>query len=116
MILHKGYKKLFLAILFEIFSTTMLVLSNGFTRILPSVLAVIGYAICFYIMTYVFRIIKMGVAYAIWSGMGIVAINVIGIFAFHTPVTGGRFIGIWFIVAGIIITHLNESNSVVNKL
>lgn len=108
MILNNEYKKLVVAILFEIFATTMLVLSNGFSKVLPSVLSVLGYAICFYIMTYVFRTIKMGVAYAIWSGIGIVAINLIGIFAFHTPITGGRFMGMWFIVAGVVVSHIND--------
>ena len=116
MVLNNGYKKLCVAIVFEIFATTMLVLSNGFSKWLPSVLTVLGYAICFYIMTYVFRTIKMGVAYALWSGVGIVAINLIGIFAFHTPITGGRFMGMWFIVAGVVVSHITEKRPAVSKL
>lgn len=68
MTLRKTYMKLALAILFEIFATTMLVLSEGFTRILPSILSIIGYGLCYYILTYVFRRMHLGVAYAIWCG------------------------------------------------
>ncbi|HGW2941555.1 TPA: multidrug efflux SMR transporter [Citrobacter freundii] len=95
--------KLALAILFEIFATTMLVLSEGFTRILPSILSIIGYGLCYYILTYVFRRMHLGVAYAIWSGVGIVAVNIIGVLNFGYSISGGHLLGMWLIVAELLL-------------
>lgn len=107
MTLRKAYVKLGLAILLEIFATSMLVLSQGFTHIFPSLFAIAGYGACYYVLTYVFRSMHLGVAYAIWSGVGIVAVNLIGIFIFGTPICGTRLTGMWFIVAGVIIVNLS---------
>lgn len=107
MTLRKTYMKLALAILFEIFATTMLVLSEGFTRILPSVLAIIGYGLCYYILTYVFRRMHLGVAYAIWSGVGIVAVNIIGMLNFGHSISGSHLLGMWLIVAGVIVINFS---------
>ncbi len=107
MTLRKTYMKLALAILFEIFVTTMLVLSEGFTRILPSILSIIGYGLCYYILTYVFRRMHLGVAYAIWSGVGIVAVNIIGVLNFGYSISGGHLLGMWLIVAGVIVINFS---------
>lgn len=116
MTLRKAYIKLGLAILLEIFSTTMLVSSEGFTRIVPSFLAIVGYGACYYVLTYVFRSMHLGVAYAIWSGVGIVAINIIDMVIFGTPISGNRLTGMWFIVAGVIIVNFSAKYKVMEKI
>ena len=92
---------LFLAIVFEIVSTTLLKLSNGFSVLLPSVGAVVGYILCFYFLSLAFKTIDISIAYAVWGAVGIVLITLIGIFFFHENVS---FLKILFIALIIIST------------
>lgn len=92
---------LFLAIVFETVSTTLLKLSNGFSVILPSVGMVVGYIMCFYFLSLAFKTIDISIAYAVWGAVGIVLITLIGIFFFHENVS---FLKILFIALIIIST------------
>lgn len=92
---------LFLAIVFETASTTLLKLSNGFSVILPSVGTVVGYILCFYFLSLAFKTIDISIAYAVWGAVGIVLITLIGIFFFHENVS---FLKILFIALIIIST------------
>jgi len=69
---------LFFAILSEVIATTALKLSDGFTRIVPSVIVVIGYCFSFYLLSISLKVIPIGLAYAIWSGVGIVLTVIAG--------------------------------------
>ena len=69
---------LFFAILSEVIATTALKLSDGFTRIVPSVIVVIGYCVSFYLLSISLKVIPIGLAYAIWSGVGIVLTVIAG--------------------------------------
>ena len=73
---------LFIAITGEVVGTSALKASEGFTRLVPSVVTVIGFAIAFYFLALTLKTIPIGIAYAIWSGVGIIMISVIGYFFF----------------------------------
>ena len=92
---------LFLAIVFETVSTTLLKLSNGISVILPSIGTVVGYILCFYFLSLAFKTIDISIAYAVWGAVGIVLITLIGIFFFHENVS---FLKILFIALIIIST------------
>ena len=92
---------LFLAIVFETASTTLLKLSNGFSVLLPSVGTVVGYILCFYFLSLAFKTIDISIAYAVWGAVGIVLITLIGIFFFHENIS---FLKILFIALIIIST------------
>lgn len=99
-----------LAIGAEIIATTALKTSDGFTRLWPSTLAATGYAIAFYFLALTLRTIPVGVAYAIWSGVGIIAIAVIGAVWFQQHLNNAGLIGIGLIVAGVVVLQLFSGN------
>jgi len=97
---------LFFAILSEVIATTALKLSDGFTRIVPSVIVVIGYGASFYLLSISLQVIPIGLAYAIWSGVGIVLTVIAGILIWRESLDWARVIGIIFIILGILIINL----------
>ncbi|ATA24646.1 hypothetical protein BIY26_06260 [Brenneria goodwinii] len=97
---------LFIAVITEIFATTMLILSDGISLAIPAVLATIGYAASYYTLTLALQKIPMGLAYAIWSGIGILATNFIGKFLFNQTLQTGSIIGMWLIIIGVLIINL----------
>lgn len=99
-----------LAIAAEIVATTALKTSDGFTRLWPSALAASGYAVAFYFLALTLRTIPVGVAYAIWSGVGIIAITIIGTIWFHQHLNNASLIGIGLIVAGVLVVQLFSGN------
>ena len=97
---------LFFAILSEVIATTALKLSDGFTKILPSVIVIIGYGASFYLLSISLKVIPIGLAYAIWSGVGIVLTVIAGILIWRESLDWARVIGIIFIILGILIINL----------
>ncbi len=97
---------LFFAILSEVIATTALKLSDGFTKIVPSVIVVIGYGASFYLLSISLDVIPIGLAYAIWSGVGIVLTVIAGILIWRETLDWARVIGIIFIILGILIINL----------
>ena len=97
---------LFFAILSEVIATTALKLSDGFTKIIPSVIVVIGYGASFYLLSISLKVIPIGLAYAIWSGVGIVLTVIAGIIIWRESLDWARVIGIIFIILGILIINL----------
>ncbi len=93
---------LILAILFEVSGTTNMKLSQGFTRLIPSVLIFVFYSISFTFLTLALKRIDIGIAYAIWSGLGTAIVATIGIIWFREPVTLVKFISIILIIAGVV--------------
>ena len=94
-----------LAIGSEIIATVSLKLSNGFTRPLPSVVVVLGYAMSFYALSISLRTIPLGVVYAIWSGVGTAAIVVIGLFLFRETLDLVKVVGIGLIITGVVMLN-----------
>lgn len=104
------YLYLTLAILFEIIGTTALRLSDGFTRLWPSFLVVLGYGASFYFLSFTLKEIPVGIAYAIWSGVGMSLITLIGWFYLKQKLDAPALIGIALIMVGVLIITL-KSNS-----
>ncbi|MDQ1096521.1 MULTISPECIES: DMT family transporter [Chryseobacterium] len=102
----KSYIYLMLAIVFEIIATTFLKKSSEFTRLVPSVITIIGYSAAFYFLSLTLRQIPVGITYAIWSGVGIVAITVIGIVVFKQTPDWPAILGMALIVIGVIIINV----------
>lgn len=94
-----------LAIAGEVVGTTALKMSDGFTRPVPGIVAVLGYGVAFYFLATVLRTIPIGVAYAIWSGAGVAAMAVIGLMMFGQRLDAAALIGIGLIVAGVIVLN-----------
>jgi small multidrug resistance pump len=95
-----------IAIVAEVIATTALKASNEFTRLLPSLIVVVGYGTAFYFMSISMRILPIGIMYAIWSGMGIVLISVLGWLVYRQALDTPALIGITFIIAGVIIINV----------
>jgi small multidrug resistance pump len=95
-----------LAIICEVLATTSLKFSEGFTRLVPSILVIIGYAISFYLLSISLEVIPIGMAYAIWSGVGIVLTLIIGIIIWHEQMDWLKGLGISLIIGGIILINL----------
>ena len=95
-----------IAIAGEIIGTTALKASDGFTRLGPSVLVVAGYGIAFFMLAQVLRTIPLGIAYAIWSGVGVAAVTVIGWAMYGQRLDLTALLGIGLIVAGVLVLNI----------
>ncbi|EAB6718035.1 QacE family quaternary ammonium compound efflux SMR transporter [Salmonella enterica subsp. enterica serovar Virchow] len=100
------YVYLVVAIAFEVVATSALKESYGFTKALPSIIAVLGYAFAFYFLSLTLRQMPVGVMYAIWSGAGIVLITAIGWLVFRQTLDMPAVIGMGLILAGVVIINL----------
>lgn len=94
------------AIVFEVAGTSSMKLSEGFTRLVPSVLIFVFYAISFVALTLALKKIDVSIAYAIWSGIGTILIAVIGFIYFNEPVTAVKMASIGLIIAGVVGLNL----------
>jgi small multidrug resistance pump len=97
------------AILFETIGTTALKASDGFSKLGPSLISIATYMVSFWLLALVLRTIPVGIAYAIWSGLGICFISLIGYFAFNQRLDTPAVIGLGLIVAGIGVINLFSS-------
>lgn len=102
----KTYLFLIAAIVFETIGTSALKASEGFTKFWPSVVVVVGYALSFYLLSLTLRVIPVGIAYAIWSALGVVLIAAIGWGVFGQKLDTPALIGIALIVAGVMTIQL----------
>jgi small multidrug resistance pump len=101
-----GYLYLGIAIVAEVVATSALKASEGFTRTGPSLIVAIGYGVAFYFLSLVLKTVPMGVAYAIWSGVGIVLIAAIGWLLMKQSLDLPALLGIGLIVAGVAVIQL----------
>ena len=97
---------LFVAIIFEIIGTSVLKLSEQFTKVIPSIISIIAYITAFYFLSLTLKTIPVGIAYAIWSGVGIVLISVIGLVYFKQSLDLPAILGLGLIIAGVIIINI----------
>lgn len=95
-----------IAIVCEVIATSALKASEGFTRLAPSVLVVLGYVVAFYCLSLTLRSIAVGIVYAIWSGVGIVLISLVGWLLFGQTLSWAAMLGMAFITVGVIILNL----------
>ncbi|KIM06802.1 MAG: hypothetical protein KU38_11955 [Sulfurovum sp. FS08-3] len=101
-----AYFYLFLAIVFETVATSALKMSEGFTKLYPSLVVIIGYALSFYLLTIVMKYLPIGITYAIWSGVGIVFITLIGAYLYNQRIDLAAIVGMGLIIGGIAVIRL----------
>jgi len=101
-----GYLYLAIAIAAEVVATSALKASEGFTKTGPTLIVAAGYGVAFYFLSLVLKSVPVGVAYAIWSGVGIVLIAAIGWLFMKQSLDAGAIAGIALIVAGVIVIQL----------
>jgi len=94
------------AIVCEVIATSALKASEGFTRLTPSVVVVAGYAVAFYCLSLTLRSIAVGIVYAIWSGVGIVLISLVGWLVFGQTLSWAALLGMGLITVGVIIVNM----------
>lgn len=105
-----GWIYLSFAIIFELTGTTLMKLSDGMTKVMPAIGVVISYILCFGLMAVALKTIEMGVAYAVWSAVGIVVLSFIGIIFFKESVSVLKIASIIFIVIGVIGLNLSGTS------
>ena len=106
------YLSLAIAIVAEVIATSALRAAEGFTRLGPSLLVVVGYAIAFVFLSLTLKSIPIGIAYAIWSGLGIVLISLVAYLVYGQTLDLPALIGMALIVAGVLVLNLFSTSSV----
>ena len=106
------YVALGLAIVAEVIATSALKASAGFTRLGPSAIVVLGYGTAFYCLSLTLQSLSVGVAYAIWSGLGIVLVTVAAYVLYRQSVDLPALIGMGLIVAGVAVIQLFSKTAV----
>jgi small multidrug resistance pump len=100
------YLYLITAIVFEVIGTAALQASEQFTRPKPLILTAIGYAVAFYFLSLVLRTMPVGIAYALWSGLGVVLITLVGLVWFGQRLDTAAIVGLALIIAGVAVINL----------
>jgi len=100
-----------IAIVSEVIATSALKSSNGFTNPIPSAMVVVGYGVAFYMLSLVLKTMDVGMAYAIWAGLGIVLVSIVGAFMFKQVPDLPAVIGMTLIVAGVFIINVYSTTS-----
>lgn len=106
-----SYVYLVIAIVAEVIGTSALKAAEGFTRPLPSLVVVAGYGVAFYCLSLALKTIPVGIAYAIWSGAGVVLITLIGWLVFEQVLDAAAIAGIALIVAGVLVIQLLSTST-----
>ncbi|WMY96346.1 MAG: SMR family transporter [Arsenophonus sp.] len=101
-----GLTYLLISIIAEVIAIISLKAADGFTRFLPSFIVVIGYAISFFGLSQVVKMMPLGIAYAIWSGLGVVLVSLASIFFYNQQLDLPAFIGILLIISGVLVINL----------
>jgi small multidrug resistance pump len=106
-----NYLYLAAAIVSEVAATSALKLSDGMTRLTPAVVTVVGYLLAFYLLSLTLRTIPVGVAYAIWSGVGVVLITIVGLVWFKQTLDFAAIAGMLLILSGVAVIYLFSNAS-----
>ncbi len=105
------YVYLFVAVLAETIGTSALQASQQFTRLWPSILVVIAYGISFYLLGLTLKYMPVGIVYAIWSGLGIFFIAMIGFIVFGQQLDAAALLGLSMIIGGVVIIHVFSNST-----
>jgi small multidrug resistance pump len=106
-----GYLYLGIAIASEVIATTSMKAIDGFNKPLPLTLVIVGYAISFWMLTLVVRTIPVGVAYAVWAGLGIVLVSIAAGIIYSQKLDLPAMLGMAMIVAGVVVIQLFSSTT-----
>ncbi len=101
-----SYALLALAIVSEILGTSALKASDGMTRLVPAMIVVGGYALAFYLLALTLKTLPVGFVYAIWAGLGVVGVALVGVTVFGEAMTVTKTAGMALIVAGVVLVHV----------
>jgi len=104
-----GYWYLTIAIVAEVLATSALKESQGFSKLVPSLLVIAGYGASFYFLSLVLQTIPVGVAYALWAGLGIVLITIVGAVMFGQKMDLPAILGIALIISGVVVLRVFSS-------
>ncbi|CAN7398499.1 DMT family transporter [Neorhizobium sp. LjRoot104] len=104
------YGSLAAAIVLEVIGTTFLQQSQQFTRAFPTILMGLCYAAAFYLLSIALRTLPVGIAYAIWSGLGIVLISAVGLVLFRQTLDTAAIIGLGLIISGVVVVNVFSSS------
>lgn len=107
-----AYIALAIAITGEVVATSALKASNSFTNLIPSIVVVVGYAIAFYFLTITLKTVPVGIAYAMWGGLGIVLVAIAGFVLYQQKIDLIGMAGIALIVAGVVILNVFSKTSI----
>ena len=107
----QGYIYLAIAIIGEVIATSALKAANGFSETVPSILVVIGYGVAFYYLSLSLKTIPLGISYAIWSGLGVVAVSIIGWVYYKQALDIAALIGMAMILGGVLVIHLFSNSA-----
>ena len=97
---------LVIAIIAEVIATSALKASDGFSVLWPSILTILGYAIALFFLSLTLKTIPMGIAYAIWSGAGIILISTVGLLLYKQHLDVPALIGLSFMIVGILVINI----------
>jgi multidrug transporter EmrE-like cation transporter len=111
LMMMKGYLFLLIAIIGEIIATASLKESAGFSKAIPSVIVIIGYGIAFYFLSLTLKYIPLGIAYAMWSGIGTALTAMIGYFFWKETLQTTQLIGLLLIIMGVVLLNLAKSST-----
>ncbi|MBB3930932.1 small multidrug resistance pump [Kaistia hirudinis] len=106
-----AYLYLGIAIVSEVIATSAMRASDGFTKLIPSLVVIVGYVISFYFLSLTLKVLPVGIAYAIWSGTGIVLISGAAWLLFGQKLDAAALIGIGLIIAGVIVINAFSQSS-----
>ena len=101
-----------LAIVSEVIATASLKSTEGFTRLVPSIVVLVGYSAAFYFLSLTLDTIPIGVAYAVWSGVGVATITLVSFVVYDQKIDAAGLLGIGLIVAGVVVLRLCSEASV----
>ena len=107
-----NYLFLAISIISEVIATSALKSSSGFTKLVPSVIVVTGYAVAFYFLSITLKTIPVGIAYAVWSGLGVVLVTAVAWVLHGQKLDSWGFVGIGLIVSGVAVLNLLSKTSV----
>lgn len=112
----KGYLFLLLSIIFEVFGSAMLKLSEGFTVFVPSLLLIVAYGISFTFFVFALKTISLSVGYSIWAGVGTAATGLVGVLFFSEVLTLINKIGLLVIVLGVVIMNMDHKDDEISEV
>ncbi|MEJ2792445.1 SMR family transporter [Iodobacter sp. LRB] len=101
-----AYILLAVAIVAEVIATSALKATEGFSRLMPSMVVFVGYGVAFWMLSLVLKSVPVGVAYAIWSGMGIVLVTIVAMLFYGQKPDWPAIIGLGLIVSGVVVLQL----------
>lgn len=94
-----------LAIASEVLATSALKASQGFTRLVPSLVVVAGYLTSFFLLSLALKTLPLGLTYAVWSGIGTAAMALVGVFLWQEPMSAGQWFGLGLIIVGVVLLN-----------